>query len=107
MRQKNEIKISAREIRRIRKAMGFSQENFARFLWVTYSTLNRWEARRAVPFGLHLQILTILQKDVYSPSFKATLRDPRAIDPLFLLYHLLKPRYGSPKNCRVRKSKAR
>jgi transcriptional regulator with XRE-family HTH domain len=107
MRQKNEIKISAREIRRIRKAMGFSQEDFARFLWVTYSTLNRWEARRAVPFGLPLQILTIVQKDVCSPSFKATLCDPRAVDPLFLLYRLLKPRCGNPRNRGGRKNNAR
>lgn len=107
MRLKIEAKMSAGEIRRIRKAMGFSQEEFARFLWVTYSTLNRWEARRAVPFGLHLQILTILQKDVHSPSFKATLRDPRAADPLFLLYRLLKPRYGSPTNGSARKNNAR
>src|ERR1700691_59275 len=89
------MKMSASEIRKIRKAMGFSQEEFARFLWVTYSTLNRWEARRAVPFGLHLRILTILQKNVSSPSFRAALRDPRMSDPLFLLYRLLKPLYGS------------
>jgi len=107
MRRNVEIKISASEIRRIRKTMGFSQEEFARFLWVTYSTLNRWEARRAVPFGLPLQILTMLQKDMYSPSFKATLRDPRAVDPLFLLYRLLKPRYGNPQNRGVRKHDAR
>ena len=48
MRRNIEPKISAKGIRKIRKAMGFSQEEFARFLWVTYSMLNRWEARRAV-----------------------------------------------------------
>ena len=65
-----ETKISAEGIRKIRKAMGFSQEEFARFLWVTYSTLNRWEARRAVPFGMHLQILILLREKIYNPSFR-------------------------------------
>jgi hypothetical protein len=83
--------------------MSFSQEEFARFLWVTYSALNRWEARRAVPFGSPLQILAILQQDVRSSSFQATLRDPRAVGPLFFLYHLLKSRYGNPKNRSVHK----
>jgi DNA-binding transcriptional regulator YiaG len=94
----NGMKISASEIRKIRKAMDFSQEEFARFLWVTYSTLNRWEAGRATPFGLHLRILTILQKNVSSPSFRAALRDPRMSDPLFLLYRLLKLLYAGPNN---------
>jgi len=94
MRRNVETKIPAREIRKIRKAMGFSQEEFARFLWVTYSTLNRWEAQRAVPFGLHLRILKILQKNASSPSFQAVLRKPQAVDPLFLLYRLLEPLYG-------------
>lgn len=98
MLRRIERKISAIEIREIRKTMGFSQEEFARFLWVTYSTLNRWEARRAVPFGLHLRILTILQKNVSSPAFRAALRDPRAVDPLFVLHRLLKPLYGSSKS---------
>ena len=39
-------KMPARKIRKIRKAAGLTQEEFARFLWVTYSTLNRWEAGR-------------------------------------------------------------
>lgn len=101
MRRNIEIKISASGIRKIRKAMGFSQEEFARFLWVTYSTLNRWEAARAVPFGLHLQILKLLQKDLYSRSFRAALSDARAADPLFVLYRLLQPRYGHSTRGRV------
>lgn len=94
MRRKTEANIDAREIRKLRNTIGFSQEEFSRFLWVTYSTLNRWEAGRAAPFGLHARILTALQQHLHSPSFKAALRDPRARDPLFLLYHLLKLRYG-------------
>jgi hypothetical protein len=74
-----------------------SQNDFAGVLWVTYSTLSRWELGRAVPFGLHLRILIHLEKQLAHPSFRATLRDPRAGDPMFLLYRLLKPLYGKSK----------
>jgi transcriptional regulator with XRE-family HTH domain len=83
------------QIRRIRKALGMSQHDFARVLWVTYSTLSRWELGYAVPFGLHLCILIQLKKQLTSPSIRGTLKDPRAEDPMFLLYCLLKPLYAA------------
>jgi transcriptional regulator with XRE-family HTH domain len=84
-------------IRKIRKALGMSQYDFARVLWVTYSTLSRWELAYAVPFGLHLRILIQLKKQLARPSFRATLKGPRADDPMFLLYRLLKPLYATRK----------
>jgi transcriptional regulator with XRE-family HTH domain len=84
-------------IRKIRKAPGMSQYDFARVLWVTYSTLSRWELGYAVAFGLHLRILIQLEKQLARPSFRATLKHPRADDPMFLLYHLFKPLYATPK----------
>ena len=105
MRREIPYQMPANKIRKIRKAIGFSQDEFARFLWVTYSTLNRWEAGRAFPFGLHLQILILLQKRLSNPSFRAVLRDPRAVDPLFLLYGLLKLRYRSSKSRPAAKTK--
>ena len=78
MRRKNWPRISGREVRKIRKAMGFTQEEFARFLWVTYSTLNRWEANRAEPFGMHLRILMLLRREIGRPSFRALLQNPRS-----------------------------
>ena len=86
--------ITPSRIRKIRKALGMSQADFARLLWVTYSTLSRWELGYAVPFGLHLRILEQLRNQVARPAFKKILKDPRADDPLFLLYSLLKPLYG-------------
>jgi hypothetical protein len=74
-----------------------SQGDFARVLWVTYSTLSRWELGYAVPFGLHLHILMQLEKQSARPFFKATLKDPRLDDPMFLLYRLLKPLYAARK----------
>jgi transcriptional regulator with XRE-family HTH domain len=81
-------------VRKIRKALGFSQEDFARTLWVTYTTINRWEAGRAAPSGMHLRILLLLEQSLNRPSFRAVLRDPRASDPMFLLHRLLEPLYG-------------
>src|ERR1700687_4396019 len=97
--------ITQSRIRKIRKALGMSQHDFARVLWVTYSTLSRWELGYAVPFGLHLRILLQLDKQLGSARFKKTLRDPRTVDPLFLLYRLLNPLYSGrkPKNLRIRR----
>jgi transcriptional regulator with XRE-family HTH domain len=86
--------ITPSRIRKIRKALGMSQADFARLLWVTYSTLSRWELGYAVPFGLHLRILEQLRNQIARPAFKKILKDPRSDDPLFLLYSLLKPLYG-------------
>jgi transcriptional regulator with XRE-family HTH domain len=83
------------EVRRIRKALGFTQEEFSRFLWVTYSTLNRWEADRAKPFGMHLQILLLLRRELTKQTFRDLLHDPRSADPTFLLFGLLKSCYGN------------
>lgn len=74
--------ITPSRIRKIRKALGMSQADFARLLWVTYSTLSRWELGYAVPFGLHLRILEQLRNQVARPAFKKALKDPRADDPL-------------------------
>ena len=93
-------KMPAQQIRKIRKAVGLSQEEFARFLWVTYSTLNRWEAGRAVPFGLPLRILALLEQKLSTRSFRAVLRDPRANDPTFLLYRLLQSTFRNRRSKR-------
>lgn len=81
-------------VRRIRKTLGFTQEDFARTLWVTYTTLNRWEAGYASPTGMHLRILQLLERNLGRRSFRAALRDPRAADPMFVLHRLLEPLYG-------------
>jgi DNA-binding XRE family transcriptional regulator len=80
-------------VRKIRKALGFSQEDFAHILWITWTTVNRWETGAAVPRGLHLRILQLLDLRLATRSFRATLRDPRAGDPMFLLFRLLEPVY--------------
>jgi transcriptional regulator with XRE-family HTH domain len=85
--------MSPSQVRRIRKGLGLSQHDFARVLWVTYSTLSRWERGLAVPFGMHLQILRLLDQAMAKPRFKSSLQDPRAEDPLFLLHQLLEPLY--------------
>jgi transcriptional regulator with XRE-family HTH domain len=86
--------MTAKRIRKIRRALGLSQGEFARTLWVTYSTLSRWERGLAVAFGMPLEILTLLEWNLASRTFKAALNDPRSADPLFLLYRLLQQVYG-------------
>jgi predicted transcriptional regulator len=87
-------KMTPKRIRKIRKALGLSQEDFAHILWVTWSTINRWEGGNAAPTGINLRILILLEHGLATPSFRKILRDPRAADPMFLLYRLLEPLYG-------------
>ena len=94
-------------VKKIRRMLGFSQEEFARTLWVTYSTVNRWEAGRAAPFGVHLRILQLIEESLATRSFRTVLGDPRATDPMFLLHRLLEPLYGETRPWKRASTKAR
>jgi DNA-binding XRE family transcriptional regulator len=85
--------ITPARIRKIRKTLDFSQEDFAHTLWVTWTTVNRWETGAAEPYGFHLRILQLLELQLGTRAFRATLQDPRVSDPMFLLYRLLQPLY--------------
>jgi DNA-binding XRE family transcriptional regulator len=80
-------------VRKIRKALGFSQQDFAHILWVTWTTVNRWESGYAAPSGVHLRILALLDQQLTSRTLRGALLDPRAGDPMFLLFRLLEPLY--------------
>jgi transcriptional regulator with XRE-family HTH domain len=82
-------------VRKIRKALGFSQQDFGHILWVTWSTVTRWESGYAAPSGVHLRILTLLDQQLASPALRGALRDPRSGDPMFILYRLLEPLYSN------------
>jgi DNA-binding XRE family transcriptional regulator len=81
-------------IRKIRKVLGYSQEDFAHILWVTWTTVSRWESGFAAPSGIHLRILKLLDLRLSSRVLRSALRDARAGDPMFLLYRLLDPLYA-------------
>ena len=86
-------RMTPKRIQKIRKELGFSQEDLAHILWVTWSTVNRWELGTAAPTGMNLRIMMLLEHGLATRSFRKTLRDPRAADPMFLLYRLLEPLY--------------
>jgi transcriptional regulator with XRE-family HTH domain len=88
-------KLTARRVRAIRGKLGFSRNEFARALWVGRKTVYEWEAGRRSPVGMHRRLLLLLEHGLLSRSFRTSLRDPRAADPLFLLYRLLEPLYES------------
>jgi len=76
-------------IRSIRKTLGFSQEKLAQLLGVTWTTVHRWEAGATGPTGNSLRILGLLEKATMDPAFDRVLKDPRASDPMYLMYMLL------------------
>lgn len=88
-------RLTAHRVRKIRKRLGFSRDEFARTLWVARKTVDEWEAGGRTPVGMHHRLLLLLEHGLLNRSFRTTLRDPRAADPLFLLYRLLEPLYGS------------
>lgn len=87
-------------VRKIRKALGFSQQDFAHILWVTWTTVSRWESGFAAPSGVHLRILIILDQHLTSRALRLALQDPRSGDPMFLLFRLLEPLYADPRPLR-------
>jgi hypothetical protein len=86
-------KLTPDRIRKIREALGFSKTEFARTLWAAVATVDRWESGGLRPVGMHHRFLSLLERGLGTPSFRIILRDPRAIDPMFLLYRLLEPLY--------------
>jgi DNA-binding XRE family transcriptional regulator len=86
-------KLSANRVRKIRRELGFTREEFARVLWVALKTVDEWESGGRTPVGAHPRLLLLLEHGLSTPSFRAALRDPRAGDPLFLLYRLIEPFY--------------
>jgi transcriptional regulator with XRE-family HTH domain len=88
-------RFSATRIRKIRKELNFTREEFARVLWVARKTVDEWESGGRKPVGAHRRLLLLLEHGLSTPSFRTTLRDPRSEDPLFLLFRLLEPLYRS------------
>ncbi len=48
--------------KKLRAALGLTQEQFATKIGVTYSTINRWENNKSKPSPLALQRIEELQK---------------------------------------------
>jgi DNA-binding transcriptional regulator YiaG len=55
-------------IKELRKALDLSQEQFARKLGVSYTTVNRWEHKKMVPSPLALKMLDQLEKSLQLPT---------------------------------------
>jgi DNA-binding transcriptional regulator YiaG len=88
-------RLSVSRVRKIRRELKFTRKEFARALWVASKTVNEWESGSRTPVGAHHRLLLLLEHGLSNASFKSALRDPRAGDPLFLLYRLLELLYGS------------
>jgi putative transcriptional regulator len=87
-------RFTASRIRKIRKSLGFSREEFARTLWASLRTVKSWESGRRSPVGAHHRLLILVEQSLGRPAFRVALRDPRAVDPMFLLYRILMAFYG-------------
>jgi hypothetical protein len=86
-------KLTAARARRIRKTLGISKREFGHILWAAVTTVEQWESGKCAPVGMHQRLLVLLEKGLTNPSFRPSLQDMRASDPMFVLYRLLEPLY--------------
>jgi DNA-binding transcriptional regulator YiaG len=50
------------EIKKLRRALKLTQEQFAHLIGATFSTINRWENGRSSPRGLYIKALEDIKK---------------------------------------------
>jgi DNA-binding transcriptional regulator YiaG len=87
--------LTPKDVRKIRNTLEMSRTEFGRILWAAVTTVEQWESGECKPVGLHRRMLVLLERALSDPGFKPFVRDPRASDPLFVLYRVLEPLYGS------------
>jgi hypothetical protein len=83
-------------IRKIRQGLGLSKKELGWALWAAEITVDRWESGERAPIGIHYRLLILFEQHLASPVLRTALGDPRAADPMFLIYRLLELVYGNP-----------
>ena len=86
-------KLTSSRIRKMRTTLGMSRKEFGRILWAALTTVEQWETGECAPVGMHERMLVLLETALSDPDFRTFIRDPRANDPLFVLYRMLEPLY--------------
>jgi transcriptional regulator with XRE-family HTH domain len=86
-------KFTPARIRKIRRTRGISKSEFARILWAASTTVEQWESGECTPVGMHHRLLVLWEQGLTNRSLKPTLKDPKANDPIYLLYRLLESLY--------------
>jgi transcriptional regulator with XRE-family HTH domain len=89
------LKLTPSRIRKVRRTLGLSRNEFAHILWASLRTVAQWECGERVPVGMHHRLLLLLEEALANPSVQPRLLEVRASDPMLLLYRLLEPLYGS------------
>jgi len=78
------------EVKQIRNDLKMSQEDFARALNVSYTTVNRWENGKAQPTGPVVQLLRAFQRASNKPDILEIIAQAALIGgTAYLLYKLL------------------
>lgn len=89
------LKLTPSRIRKVRRTLGLSRNEFAHILWASLRTVEQWEYGERVPVGMHHRLLLLLEEALANPLVQPRLLEVRASDPMLLLYRLLEPLYGS------------
>lgn len=65
------------DIRKLRKRLALTQEEFAHEIGVTFATVNRWENHKSKPSRLALRILAVLTEKTDAATKKSSRRTPK------------------------------
>ena len=64
------------DIKKLRKRLALTQEEFAHEIGVTFATVNRWENAKAKPSRLALRTLAVLREKTEAAAKKSSRRTP-------------------------------
>ena len=64
--------MDGQDIRKLRKQLALTQEEFAHEIGVTFATVNRWENSKSKPSRLALKILTALEEKLAAGAARSS-----------------------------------
>jgi len=64
------------DIKKLRKRLALTQEEFAHEIGVTFATVNRWENAKSKPSRLALRTLAVLREKTEAAAKKSSRRTP-------------------------------
>ena len=62
------------DVKKLRKRLALTQEEFAHEIGVTFATVNRWENSKSKPSRLALKILAVLMENTEAAAKKSSRR---------------------------------
>lgn len=89
--------LSSKQLVRLRRKLGLSQEQMARLLGVSFVTVNRWEGGHSAPTGPMLDLYLALNAAISAGYAPSVILQAATGERGAFLYSLFRMAYGRPK----------